>query len=170
MGIFTWTDARLKSPQCDERGDYRYKDMINYSGYAKVVCPDDSTIQETCYNGYGRFGKYDIYELVAEWNREDILELYNKYKDDDDLFRTIGNVKEIFESFQKGMSDEAVQEVVDKLVADENVPGYIKSEWKRNLGLLIACEHNEELKYPIKITKETKDVRYSDLYPSISCQ
>ncbi len=33
-----------------------------------VVCPDDTAIREDCYDGYGDFGGYDIYELVAQWH------------------------------------------------------------------------------------------------------
>ena len=27
-------------------------------------------IYDDCYNGYGRIGRYDVYELVAIWNRQ----------------------------------------------------------------------------------------------------
>ena len=26
-------------------------------------------IKETCYDGYGHFGGYDVFDLVADWNR-----------------------------------------------------------------------------------------------------
>ena len=29
-------------------------------------------IHEGCYDGYGNFGRYDVYELVALWNRENL--------------------------------------------------------------------------------------------------
>lgn len=33
-----------------------------------VLCPDGNHIEESDYEGYGIFGGYDIYQLVAQWN------------------------------------------------------------------------------------------------------
>lgn len=45
---------------------------------------------------------------------------------------------------------------------------YMRSEWKRNLGIKIACYDRDNfiLKYPIKITKDIMD--YEDALPSMS--
>lgn len=37
-------------------------------------------IYEYCYDGYGNFDIYDVYELIAEWNKEMIPEIINRAK------------------------------------------------------------------------------------------
>ncbi len=38
------------------------------------------SIYESCYDGYGRFGKYDVYALIAEWNKGMIPEIIRRIK------------------------------------------------------------------------------------------
>lgn len=64
MGFYSWMYA-----------DTDNKKRLKIGQGAYVLCPDGTTkIKEYHYNGYGTFGGNDIYELVAEWNRDYLTE------------------------------------------------------------------------------------------------
>ena len=44
------------------------------------------TIYEGYYDGYGRFGGYDVYNLIPEWNKEMIPEIIRRIKNGTWLF------------------------------------------------------------------------------------
>lgn len=106
-------------------------------------------IYEECYDGYGRFGRYDVYDLIAEWNKEMIPEIIRRSKKgnwhcsfyEDDYIN--------MENYYNG-----------KPLTDEYELRYI--------GIKMACydEDNETLEYPIKIT--SKPMKYKDVNPSKS--
>ena len=170
MGVFTWTDATVKNPRANKWGEYRKKDVIGYDCYCKVVCPDNSIIEEPSYYGYGVFGNHDVYELVVDWNREDLPTILNKK-----LGKKPWDGK-IFTQIMKmcidGISDEEITAFLKDLVDSENCAPYLIRDWKRNIGIIIACEDedNKALKYPIKITRSKEEVKYDDLFPSLSTQ
>ena len=101
-------------------------------------------IYEPCYNGYGRYGSYDVYDLIAEWNKEIISEIVEKIKNGE---WHGGDERDIpnFQAFYEG------KEIDCEL---------------RWLGIVMACydEDNASLKYPVKIT--TKVMEYDDVKPS----
>lgn len=150
-------------------------------------------IYEGCYDGYGNFGRYDVYELVALWNRENLpsetraLRL-PKVEEYGGLFDS-----EKEELRKKGMTEEEIkkadaekqQEYCDKAILRykkvllrnkdfaNNVPDNVTKEkygrnYLREIGIDIACydEDNAVLKYPIKIT--TKEMEYEEVAPSLS--
>lgn len=150
-------------------------------------------IYEGCYDGYGNFGRYDVYELVALWNRENLpsetraLRL-PKVEEYGGLFDS-----EKEELRKKGMTEEEIkkadaekqQEYCDKAILRykkvllrnkdfaNNVPDNVMKEkygrnYLREIGIDIACydEDNAVLKYPIKIT--TKEMEYEEVAPSLS--
>lgn len=150
-------------------------------------------IYEGCYDGYGNFGRYDVYELVALWNSENLpsetraLRL-PKVEEYGGLFDS-----EKEELRKKGMTEEEIkkadaekqQEYCDKAILRykkvllrnkdfaNNVPDNIMKEkygrnYLREIGIDIACydEDNAVLKYPIKIT--TKEMEYEEVAPSLS--
>lgn len=132
MGQFSWLDCRTE----EQIVDNKERDVY-------VLIPKEfggGHIKETCYDGYGDFGGYDIYDLVVDWNRE-YLEEYRK----DDSFKCDWLQK--FESVEK---------------AFEKLP-------KRDIGISIACydEDNERLHYPIKITHDP-DAVYENCLASMS--
>lgn len=103
-------------------------------------------IYEPCYDGYGHYGGYDIYELVALWNKEMIPEIVEKIKNGEwysGSERDIPNLQDFYEDAE-----------ID-----------CELRW---IGIIMACydEDNRRLKYPIKIT--TKVMEYSDVAPSRS--
>jgi hypothetical protein len=99
--------------------------------YGERIC-------EHCYDGYGNFGGYDIYDLVVDWNRRYL----NQYRKDKtfvcDWLQNCGSLKEAFAKMEK-----------------------------REIGISIACydEDNERIHYPIKITHDATAV-YEDCEPS----
>lgn len=167
MGYFTWTDAR-REPTTTKSGDYALKDKIPYGGYAKIVCPDNTEIVEKHYEGYGEFNDQDVYDLVVDWNKDHLKEIFDrKLAKDPDCWG-----KELYEIAIAYQNDDAtLQDKVDALVATTNHP-YLKNEWKRNIGITISCndDDNASLPYPIKITSTKWHKAYDDLVPSCSCQ
>lgn len=150
-------------------------------------------IYEGCYDGYGNFGRYDVYELVALWNRENLpsetraLRL-PKVEEYGGLFDS-----EKEELRKKGMTEEEIkkadaekqQEYCDKAILRykkallrnkdfaNNVPDNVMKEkygrnYLREIGIDIACydEDNTALTYPIKIT--TKEMEYEEVAPSLN--
>ena len=197
MGIFTWTDATVKSPKCDKYGDYKRKDVVEYGGYAKLICPDNTEIETESHGYYGRIGGYDIYELVAEWNKE-YLSADNLEPKPDDPSKYGGLFGfEIDDMKKQGKSDEEIQKAdmaermkyfnadvkrwEEKLslineyksgIPEADLAEKYGEDWKRELGIEIACQDDQarKLKYPIKLTRH-KDVHgYENLYISYSCQ
>lgn len=66
MGVYSWLDCITKKPvKCGKAVNVYVLIPAEFGG---------GTIKETCYNGYGDFGGCDIYELVAEWNRDKITD------------------------------------------------------------------------------------------------
>ena len=102
-------------------------------------------IYESCYDGYGMFGAFDVYDLIPEWNREMIPEIVRRIKN-----HTWG-CKADKKELKNLMAYYNGEEIDCKL---------------RHLGIIMACydEDNFALEYPIKIT--TKTMNYADVDPS----
>lgn len=89
-------------------------------------------ILEKKYDGYGHFGDYDVYELVAEWNKE--------------------SVPEILRRAERGSWECSINENTKanlmKLYRGEPISCELR--W---LGIVMACydSDNAALEYPIKI-------------------
>ena len=159
MGQFSWLDCIDHSQIVDNRRTDVY-----------VLVPQEfggGHIKETYYDGYGRFGGHDIYDLVADWNRnflnqhmlEDVIA--KKWGKDDiewyqkALYRQITSVARIIDFKSGKVSDDAMKEKYGK-------------DYKRVIGIDIACydEQNAALPYPIKITHNPNAV-YEDCEPSL---
>ena len=169
MGCFTFTDARVKSPRRNKWGDYTAKDKIGYGGYIKVVCPDGTVYEDDHYDGYGNIGIHDIYDLVVDWNRTDladILELRKKHV----FYRQLKDIVEKF--IRSGYDEVATTAYVKALVADGKCAEYLIGDWKRNIGIMLACEDedNKTLRFPVKVTRSRENVKYDDLHISWSTQ
>ena len=197
MGIFTWTDAIRKPTYIEKNYDWAAKDKIKYGSFAKVVCPDDTEIIEHCYDGYGHFGSYDIYELVADWNKDSIsVDILNNDKPRVEEFGGLWSF-EIDELKKQGKTDEEIDflnketkkkqylrslndwnmrrnRILDFIsgISEKELSKKYGREWKREIGIDIACEDdkNKSLLYPIKITASNIPVKYKDLYPSFNTQ
>lgn len=149
-------------------------------------------IYEWCYDGYGNFGGYDVYELIAEWNREYLSEAMLNEKPKLENYGGIYNFEK--EALRKeGVSEEEIdrrdhaqrREYFERAIkrynqtiellndykngmSDEDMTAKYNSEWQRYIGIDIACydEQNARLPFPIKIT--TKELEYNDVAPSLS--
>lgn len=102
-------------------------------------------IYEGCYDGYGHFGIYDVYDLIVEWNKQMIPEIIERIEAGkwrcDSTESNVRNLRNYYEG--KNLDCEL-----------------------RLLGIVIACydEDNFVLQYPIKIT--SKEMDYECVKPS----
>lgn len=142
MGQFSWIYSDTNKQVIDNK---------NADTYLLVPKPFQEkygkAIYENCYDGYGRFGGYDIYNLIPEWNKDMIPEIIRRIKNGNWHCNTgekdIANLQAYYEG--KEYSCEL-----------------------RWIGIIMAC-HNEDnaaLEYPIKIT--TKEMDYKEAAPSLS--
>lgn len=132
MGQFSWLDCITDEQVVDNK----VRDVY-------VLVPEEfggGHILETCYDGYGRFGGHDIYDLVVDWNRNYLDHV------DKETWKCTG-----------------VETIEDDLIRVDN--GNLA---KRYVGIVLACysEDNARLKYPIKITHDP-NVKYEDCAPSL---
>lgn len=142
MGQFSWIYSDTNKQLIDNRFADTYllvpKPFQNKYGKA---------IYEECYDGYGRFDRYDVYDLVPEWNKEMIPEIVSR------IVRGIWHCKT------------SERDITNLRNYYEGKPIDCELRW---LGIIMACydDDNFALKYPIKIT--TKEMEYDDVKPSRS--
>lgn len=160
MGQFSWLDCKTEEQIIDDRVKNVY-----------VLVPEEfekeygKRIEEPCYDGYGHFGGYDIFELVALWNRK-----YLSLKNIDDI-TTSDYCMSDFDFYKNGLKNQI--KTVDRLVDFKNNVSNMKqkygNEYLREIGIDIACydKQQDELMYPIKITYD-KTATYDDCGYSLS--
>lgn len=197
MGMFTWTDATVKKPRLDKYDDYDRRDIVEYGGYAKLICPDNSEIETESHDYYGVIGGRDIYELVAEWNRESLTtdNLSPKpndpsrygglYSFEKESMRQEGKSEEEIEAADKKKRSKYFKMAVNRWermaslleefkagTSDKILEERYGEDWLREIGIEISCEDEnaKKLKYPIKLTKDRNAHGYNNLYISYSCQ
>ncbi|MBR6701089.1 MAG: hypothetical protein IKL72_05105, partial [Firmicutes bacterium] len=158
MGSFSWctSDTKKSIPCCMPFGDL--PDTVY------LLNPFGEPYKETDYEGYGKFGGRDVYELVMEWNREYLTPDNirkpdrSRYRDGEEGDNSFAKemeryhiVCEAIEAYKNGASDNYMKETFGKQIS------YLDSgsDWKRCLGIKIACYEREhvKLKYPIKIVE-----------------
>ena len=142
MGQFSWiySDTNKQVVDCKDADTYLLVPEPFQDKYGK-------TIYEDCYDGYGHFGKYDIFDLVAEWNKDMIPE----------IIRRIDNG-----TWHSGTV----------ICSKDNLLNYYNNKPYdcnlRDIGILISAydEDNFALEYPIKIT--TTEMDYKKAAASLS--
>lgn len=161
MGQFSWLDCITEEQVIDNKTRDVY-----------VLVPKEfhdkygERIKETCYDGYGRFGGYDIYDLVAEWNRAKLTHhmlrdcMTKSWSADDTEYYIKGLRRQI-------VAADRLYDYKEGKMSDEEMAAKYGDDWKRILGIDIACydEQNEALPYPIKITHNATAV-YENCQPS----
>lgn len=175
MGNFSWctSDTRKSIPCTDE----------SYSGAPKTVYllnPFGAPYKESDYEGYGVFGGRDVYELVAEWNRG-FLSPENLHKPEREHWSMDAEGQAHYEraltkymlkcdgikEYAAGASDAHMRKYYG------SVFGYGDGfDWKRCLGIDIACydEDHVKLKYPIKIVETLVPYEMAGISPSCPFQ
>ena len=159
MGQFSWLDCKTKEQIIDNKYRYVYVLVPKEFGGGHIV--------EYCYDGYGNFGGNDIYDLVADWNRENVTHynfedvLTHQWAKDDISRYTEGLLRQVKKC-------ERLIDFKNNLANEKMVEKYGKY-YKREIGIDIACydEQNAALKYPIKITHD-KYAIYEECEPSLS--
>jgi hypothetical protein len=129
-------------------------------------------IQEKYYDGYGIFGKHDIFDVVVDINKGHLADFVNNDKVDSWAFGKKEYLIEIAEAVDKNLSEEEIEKIAEKAFEPlkEKMPWLATKEWKRHLGIAISDdENNARLPYPLKIV-DTTDCVYEDLPISYSCQ
>ena len=175
MGVFSWctSDTKKSIPCCRPFGDL--------PGTVYLLNPFGEPYKETDYEGYGVFGEKDIYDLVVEWNRE-YLSADNIRKPSRSNYEA-GEQGDIY--YEKAMSK--YQATCDAIIAYKNgasddfmkehfgmqiAPWGDGSDWKRVLGISLACydEDHVKLKYPIKIVEHPMPYDEAGISPSCPFQ
>lgn len=140
MGQFSWiySDTKKQLVNGKQADTYLLVPPEFQEKYGKAI-------YEPCYNGYGRFGGYDIYELIALWNKEMIPEIIEK--------KRLGEWRCGSEQDIPNLQDFYEDAEID-----------CELRW---IGIVMACydEDNRSLKHPIKIA--TKMMEYNDAKPSL---
>lgn len=141
MGMFSWmySNRGNKVPmKADKVKDsymlipYRFKDLYPNCITSTRTGEEYAYMLEPCYEGYGRFNGVDVYDAVADWNRDCIPDIIRRRKNGN----WTCNINE---------SDE---ENLLKFYNGEEI-----SCEKRWIGIMMACYDNDNfaLEYPIKI-------------------
>ena len=175
MGFFTWTDAR-RYPAKTKCGDWHLRDIIHYGGYAKIVLPDNSTVETDCYDGYGLFGEgdsVDAYDVVVDMNKPYLPEIMEKLKKKSRNGKFWGSEYSGLACCYARDDIQGFEREMDRLRHDLKLSEHMLTrEWKRTIGIAIACEdeNNASLPFPLKITSSRRKVKYANLVPSFSTQ
>lgn len=180
MGCFSWLDCKTQKPVKLDRNRKVYV-LVPQAFQNKF----GKHIEENYYDGYGHFGGYDIYALVAYWNKEylneNMLRPVSKLEDFGGLWqyeieelRKAGKneqeIKDLDMAAQKEHYDAHIarrNRSIDRLNAFRQSQGRFDNEILRDIGIDIACydSQNAKLPFPIKITYDPQAV-YEDCKPS----
>ena len=136
MGQFSWLDCVSGKQIIDDKVKDVYVLIPKEFGGGHIV--------EHCYDGYGHFGRHDIFDLVADWNRKDLSENSN-------FVLPYSNEQIKNKDWYEFYADPNLtrEEVVKKTKEKSNR----FFEW-RYIGIALSCydEDNEALPFSIKIT------------------
>lgn len=172
MGSFSWCfcdRGTIKKKYGELRPKRNQRLIWNHPGsvlFPKEFGGKDVQIDVDAYEDYGRFHGVDIYDLVADWNREWIaahpdwvLPSEASRKDS----KTIS--AKVWYPFYADLS--LTREEVVRKWSDLDKPGLFPPEY-RGIGITIACydEDNAALPYPIKIAANPASV-YEECPPSL---
>ena len=157
MGQFSWiysdTEKQMVNGLCKK--SYLLVPDEFRSDIDKMV---GNGIEEKCYDGYGHFGKYDVFNLVARWNREALKGKTSDVRGDYPSYAV--------EYFNGASLEEIYEKHKSEFLA---LTPSSSLELERRIGIAIACydEQNANLPFPIKIV-ENCNLNYENVGPSDS--
>lgn len=142
MGKFSWiySDTNKQVVDDKEADTYLLVPKAFQNKYGKAI-------YESCYEGYGEFGGHDVYDLIAEWNKDCIPEIIRRVR--------------------KGTWRCPVKEKDANNLLAYYLGEKIDCEL-RWIGIMMACydDDNFALEYPIKIT--SRPMKYEEVDASKS--
>ena len=109
------------------------------------------------------FGGYDIFELLVEWNKDHLEEIYDQLEEnaakqygENNRHKFWGSqYRDIAIAYQNGDMDK-VEELIKQLPSQQQ-----HDEWMRDIGISID---KEWIPYPIKIVSNVRGIKkYKDL-------
>lgn len=111
-----------------------------------LYCPDGTILYEPSYDGCGQFAGKDVYELVADWNREFLSE----HPDFEILGFSKGKRLPVSRAEWYSAYADLSKSREEVAASDNSLMGW------RGIGIAIACHdwQNEKLPYPIKVAKK----------------
>ena len=140
MGQFSWIYSDMNKQVVDDKkaDTFLLVPKPFQHKYGKAI-------YEGCYDGYGNFGDYDVYDLVLEWNKDMIPEI----------------IRRINKGTWKCSVDK--NDIVNLQNYYDGKEVTCELRW---LGIIMACydEDNFALEYPIKIT--SKEMDYENVFAS----
>ena len=179
MGNFSWCFCDMGEIKTRFNGFYdelkpKTQQRLRIGESAYVLFPKefggkDAQIHESMYDGYGNFNKKDIYDLVADWNREWIAnhpewipphsKKYAERNPEHAPAKPISTYPWYPYYSDLTLSRKEVVEKCKEECEDWRMP-YLEY---RSIGIDISCydEDNASLLYPIKIAKHENSV-YED--------
>lgn len=168
MGCFTWTLANRKIKKTGWGYDSSCNFGYGHTGY--IALPKGITyegcifnkrgyafIEEKFYDGYGMFGYHDVFDVIADINKECAVEFFSN---PNAVWREKLLPIAKFWTSDKCKSDEDVTEYAQKI-------GFMcPEEWKRHIGIAMTSydEDQARIKYPLKIVSSINCKKnYEDL-------
>jgi hypothetical protein len=138
MGQFSWIYSDTNKQVIDDKEADTYL-LIPKKFQRKY----GKAIHETYYDGYGNFGGYDVYDLIADWNKDCIPEIIRRVKNG---------------TWRCSVSEEDIKNL-RYYYMDEEFDCELR--W---LGIIMACydDDNFALEYPIKITSRPMEYEQAD--------
>ena len=138
MGQFSWIYSDTNKQLVDDKVADTY--LLVPKAFQHIY---GKAIYEGCYDGYGNFGEYDVYDLVAEWNKACIPEIIRRIKNG---------------TWHCKVKDSDITNL-RYYYMDEEFDCELR--W---LGIIMACydEDNFALEYPIKITSKAMEYEHAD--------
>ena len=184
MGSFSWCYCDVGEIRIDSFGCPRPRRDQRLVGFSKdhpasVLIPEEfggktAQIDVKMYEDYGRFGKIDIYNLIADWNRSWISAHPDyktphslKYEEQHPKYPAKKMSEYPWWPFYSNLSLSR-EDVLKKWREAYPCTPLVMIEY-RSIGITIACynEDNAALPYPIKIAKDPRSI-YEDCPPSLS--
>lgn len=141
MGQFSWMFA-----------DTQNEEALCLDHICYVPMPNSEFLFEPGYEGYGEFGGHDIYDLVADWNREFLsrnpeylIPGHGSYLKDDGTIVELKPKRVDEYKWYPAYSDLTLSR--EQVAEKSGIPEY------RWIGIAIACgdDRNRKLPFPIKI-------------------